>query len=108
MGFREPDEFGGGNPGGSTDDSRDAGAPDAGAEVAAQKEQLLRQILMPEARMRLNNIRMVKPELAGMVEQQLIALATQGHIQSRLTDEQLRQMLSSIQQPRRDFKINRI
>lgn len=108
MGFREPDEFGGGNPGGSTDDSRGAGAPDAGAEVAAQKEQLLRQILMPEARMRLSNIRMVKPDLAGMVEQQLIALATQGRIQSRLTDEQLRHMLSSIQQPRRDFKINRI
>lgn len=108
MGFREPDEFGGGNPGGSADDSRGAGAPDAGAEIAAQKEQLLRQILMPEARMRLGNIRMVKPELAGMVEQQLIALATQGRIQSRLTDEQLRQMLSSIQQPRRDFKINRI
>jgi len=108
MGFREPDEFGGGNPSGSADDSRGAGAPDAGAEVAAQKEQLLRQILMPEARMRLNNIRMVKPELAGMVEQQLITLATQGRIQSRLTDEQLRQMLSSIQQPRRDFKINRI
>ena len=63
---------------------------------------------MPEARMRLGNIRMVKPELADLVEQQLIGLATQGRIQSQLTDEQLRQLLSSIQQPKRDFKFSRI
>lgn len=74
----------------------------------AQKEQLLRRILMPDARMRLNNIRMVKPELADLVEQQLIGLATQGRLQSQITDAQLKQMLLSIQQPRREFKFNRI
>ena len=49
-------------------------------ELAAQKEQILKQVLTPEARMRLNNIKMVKPELSDMVEQYLIGMATQGKI----------------------------
>ena len=77
-------------------------------ELAAQKEQILKQILMPDARMRLNNIKMVKPELSDLVEQYLIGMATQGKIRGQLTDDQLKQVLLSIQQPKRDFKINRI
>ena len=76
--------------------------------MAAQREQVLRQILTPEARMRLGNIRMVKPDVANIIEQQLVALATQGRIQAPLTDAQLRQMLSTIQQPKREFKFNRV
>lgn len=86
----------------------DSAHPAQHNEAQAQREQILRQILMPDARMRLGNIRMVRPELADMVEQQLLALAAQGRIQSQLTDEQLRQILSSMQQPKRDFKINRV
>ena len=78
------------------------------SELAAQKEQILKQILMPEARMRLNNIKMVKPELCDLVEQYLVGMASQGKIHGQLTDEQLKQILLSIQQPKRDFKINRI
>ena len=77
-------------------------------ELSAQKEQILKQILMPDARMRLNNIKMVKPELSDLVEQYLIGMATQGKIRGQLTDDQLKQILLSIQQPKRDFKINRI
>ena len=77
-------------------------------EFAAQKENILKQILTSEARMRLNNIKMVKPELSNMVEQYLIGLASQGRMKSQITDTQLKQILSSIQQPKRDFKINRI
>jgi len=76
--------------------------------VSAQKEQILKQILSPEARMRLNNIKMVKPELSDLVEQYLIGMASQGKMDSQISDEQLKQILLSIQQPRRDFKINRI
>jgi len=99
----EPDEHVGGDAG-----HVDPQADSRGSEMNAQKEQLLRRILMPDARMRLNNIRMVKPELADLVEQQLIGLATQGRLQSQITDAQLKQMLLSIQQPRREFKFNRI
>ena len=43
-------------------------------QVNAQKEGILKQILSGEARMRLNNIKMVKPDLANLVEQYLICL----------------------------------
>jgi programmed cell death protein 5 len=77
-------------------------------DFTAQKEQILKQILSSEARMRLNNIKMVKPELSDLIEQYLIDLASQGKMHSQITDNQLKQILLSIQQPKRDFKINRV
>jgi programmed cell death protein 5 len=76
-------------------------------EFNAQKENILKQILSSEARLRLNNIKMVKPELSSHIEQYLIGMASQGKVRSPLTDDQLKQILLSIQQPKRDFKINR-
>ncbi|MDH3278204.1 MAG: DNA-binding protein [Nitrosopumilus sp.] len=76
-------------------------------EFNAQKENILKQVLSSEARLRLNNIKMVKPELSNHIEQYLIGMASQGKIRSPLTDDQLKQILLSIQQPKRDFKINR-
>ena len=77
-------------------------------EQVAQKEQILKQILTPEARMRLNNIKMVKPELSDLVEQYLIGMASQGKMPGQINDDQLKQILLSTQQPKRDFKINRV
>lgn len=77
------------------------------AEIAAQKEYILKQLLSSDARLRLNNVRMVKPDLASLVENYIIGMASQGKIQSQLTDDQLKQILMSIQQPKRDFKISR-
>jgi len=77
-------------------------------QINAQKDTLLKQILSSEARLRLNNVKMVKPELANMVENYLLGLASQGRAPSQITDEQLKQILLSAQQPKKDFKINRI
>ena len=77
-------------------------------QISAQKDMLLKQILSGEARLRLNNVKMVKPELANLVENYLLGLAAQGKAQSQITDEQLKQILMSAQQPKKDFKINRI
>jgi len=77
-------------------------------QINAQKEVMLKQILSSEARLRLNNVKMVKPELANLVENYLIGLSTQGKIQGQITDEQLKQILLSAQQPKREFKINRV
>ncbi len=88
-------------------------APDANDQpnedqINAQKEILLKQILSPEARLRLNNVKMVKPDLANMVENYLLGLASQGRSPGQITDDQLKQILLSAQQPKKDFKINRI
>jgi programmed cell death protein 5 len=77
-------------------------------QINAQKEMLLKQILSSEARLRLNNVKMVKHELANMVENYLLDLASQGKAPSQITDDQLKQILLSAQQPKKDFKINRI
>ena len=77
-------------------------------QVSAQKDILLKQILSGEARLRLNNVKMVKPELATMVENYLLGLAAQGRSPGQITDDQLKQILLSAQQPKRDFKINRV
>ena len=77
-------------------------------QINAQKDVLLKQLLTSEARLRLNNVKMVKPELANMVENYLLGLASQGRSPGQITDDQLKQILLSAQQPKKDFKINRI
>ena len=78
------------------------------SELKAQKEMMLKQALSSDARLRLNNVRMVKPDLAEMVENYLLNLIMQGKISGQISDEQLKQILLSTQKPKRDFKINRI
>ncbi|MCY0868848.1 MAG: DNA-binding protein [Desulfurococcus sp.] len=66
----------------------------------------LRRILTPEARERLNNLRLVKPELASLLEEQLINLAQSGRVRIPITDEFLKKLLSEIyQQTYREPKI---
>ena len=78
------------------------------SQLKAQKEMMLKQVLSSEARLRLNNVRMVKPDLAELVENYILNLGVQGKISGQISDEQLKQILSSAQQPKRDFKINRV
>jgi programmed cell death protein 5 len=78
------------------------------AEAAAMRQRALMVLLDPSARQRLMNIRMVKPDLAYAVENYLLNAASGGKLNRALTDEELKQILQSIQQPKRDFKINRI
>ncbi|RLG76989.1 MAG: DNA-binding protein [Thermoprotei archaeon] len=72
----------------------------------AQKQAILRRILTPEARERLANVRLVRPELAKAVEEYLISLALAGQIRERIDDEALKQILAAIDsRSRRDVKI---
>ena len=45
--------------------------------------------------------------MRGITENYLINMASQGQVKSQISDEQLKQILMSLQQPKRDFKINR-
>ena len=78
------------------------------SQLKAQKEMMLKQALSSEARLRLNNVRMVKPDLADLVENYILNLSVQGKISGQISDDQLKQILSSAQQPKHDFKFNRV
>jgi len=72
-----------------------------------QKKLALQQILTPDARSRLANIRAAKPEFAEQIEIQLIQLAQSGRISSQITDAQLKEILRRVQDRKRDIKIRR-
>lgn len=74
-------------------------------ELEARKQSILRVILTPEARSRIANLKIVKPEFAEQLETQLISLAQQGKLPVPLTDEQLKRILIELQGRRRDIKI---
>lgn len=73
----------------------------------ARKQQILRQILDPEARERLSNVRLVRPDLAENVENQLIQLASMGRINRVITEKEIKDILSRMTETKRDIKIER-
>jgi programmed cell death protein 5 len=89
----------------ATDDQRQAQAEQ---QIEAQKQELLRKILSPEARQRLTNLKMVKPEFIEQLELQLIQLAQMGKVHMPMSDAQLKQILIQLQSRKRDPTIRRI
>ncbi|TFF92110.1 DNA-binding protein [Candidatus Thorarchaeota archaeon] len=85
--------------------ARDQVDEERAAQARAQKEAILRQILTPEARSRLTNIRMVKPQFAEQIEMQLIQLAGSGRLKGKVTDDQLKKLLMQIRGRERERKI---
>ncbi len=73
-----------------------------------QKQALLSKILTPEARQRLNNLKMVRQEFAEQIEMQLIEMAQTGKLPIPLSDAQLKQILLQLQSRKRETKIRRI
>jgi programmed cell death protein 5 len=80
---------------------------DAKQELETQKQSVLRRILTPEARQRLTNIRMVKPDFASQLELQLIQLAQTGRLRIPIGDTQLKEALTHLQSQRKEIKIRR-
>ena len=84
-----------------------AAQEDRAKQFEMQKQSILRQILTPEARDRLANIRLANPEQADSVEMQLIKLAQSGRLKGTITDDMLREILQQIAPRRREIKIER-
>lgn len=77
-------------------------------EAEAAKQVFLRRILTPEARQRLTNIKMVRPEYAEQLELQLIQVAQSGRLKLPITDEMLKSLLAQLQaQQHREIKVRR-
>lgn len=87
--------------------SEDQRRSQAQQQVERQKQAIIRRILTPEARQRLTNIRMVKPEFADELEMQLIQLAQSGRLRGQVTDEQLKKTLVQLEGQKREIKIRR-
>ena len=77
-------------------------------QLEQQKQALLAKILTPEARQRLNNLKMVKSEFAEQIELQLIEMAQTGKLPIPLSDPQLKSILLQLQSRKRETKIRRI
>ncbi|MCL2863147.1 MAG: DNA-binding protein [Methanimicrococcus sp.] len=80
----------------------------AKSEMEARKQELLRKIMTPEARERLTTLRMSRPALVEQLEIQLISLVQSGRLQNMIDDEQLKQLLTQVQPPKRETSIKRM
>ncbi|EMD65319.1 hypothetical protein COCSADRAFT_35378 [Bipolaris sorokiniana ND90Pr] len=89
------------------------GAGGSGSEQDSRKQQedqrssILSQILLPEAADRLGRIRLVKESRATDIENRLIMLARTGQLRSKVTEEQLKEILGAVaeQQEKEEQKI---
>ena len=82
--------------------------PEQDAEKKAMREGALRMALTSEARQRLANVKMVRPDLASSIEEYVIQLASSGKLKRAVDDEQVKQMLAALQEKKREMKIRRI
>lgn len=64
--------------------------------IAEARSSILSQILQPEAADRLGRIRLVKESRANDIEDRLIWLARSGQLKSKVTEEQLKELLGAV------------
>jgi programmed cell death protein 5 len=90
----------------------DAGPKKSEEELRREKElreSIFRVYMTSEARQRLTNISLVKPDVARTVENLIVSLVAKGRLKRRIDEEELKRVLMQVQKPtKREFKIRRI
>lgn len=76
-------------------------------QIQEQIKTISSTLMEKKARERLANVRLVKPELALQVEAYLVQLYQSGRLKKKITEQQLIQILKTLQS-KKDFKIRRI
>lgn len=82
---------------------------EAQEDLERRKDAVLRRILTSEARQRLANLKMVRPDFAEQIEMQLIQVAQGGKIHLPIDENTLKRLLVQLQSDQqRETKIRRI
>ncbi|KAI5922302.1 double-stranded DNA-binding domain-containing protein [Camillea tinctor] len=74
-------------------------------QEAEARQSILNQILHPEAADRLGRIRLVKESRAAEIEARLVALARSGQLRQKVTEAQLKDLLSAVAETHEQEKI---
>lgn len=75
-------------------------------EVESQREALLRSILSSDARARLTNLKLVKPEVARAVEDYIIQLVNSGRLTPPVEEDVVKRILIELDEKmRREYRI---
>jgi len=70
-----------------------------------ERAAVMRMVLTPEARQRLNNLKLIKPDLAEKVETYLLQAVQTGNVRLPLGDEELKALLDRLLPKKRETKI---
>lgn len=76
-------------------------------QLNLQIKLIINQILTPEARGRLGNIRIARPDFARAVEIFLIQLYQQGKLRGTLDDKQLKEILMKLKEGKKEISIKK-
>lgn len=77
-------------------------------QINEQLDSLMNQVLEPEAKQRLVNIRFARPEFARQIEVLLLRLYQGGQLQRKLSDEEFKKILEKISSQKKEPTIKRI
>lgn len=72
-----------------------------------QLDMLLTKVLSPEAKTRITNVRLVNTEKYLQAAQAILQMARTGRIRGKISDEELKHILTQITPPKKDITITR-
>jgi len=85
-----------------------AAAEEQRRQIEDQRQSILRSVLTSQARERLGTVKIAYPDVAKLVEDQLISLASSGRLDKKIDEDDLRAILRKLAPRRREINIERV